>query len=405
MESFIGLSDLDKHASRTNDVWGWTDHENGGIEYAIIGLDTGTAFVRIDDPINPEVVGFLRGHTGSGPSIWRDMKTYKDHVYIVAEAFFHGLQIFDMKSLSMLDGVPFSDPTSIEETPSLGGSSSSKPNQLEATNHIDTFHSAHNLAVNEDSATLYVTGANSCPGLLIFDLANATNPEEIGCYNDQWYTHDAQCVTYNEGPDADYHGKEICFAFNEDSVDILDVTNKTDIILISHFTYPNIGYTHQGWLNDDKTILFIDDEMDEYVNLVPKTRTIIADVTDLDNPVLLGEHKGRRRAVDHNLYVKDDFVYQSNYRAGLRILDSSSFKSEKKIGCRLREVSFFDLFIDSASIFSGSWSNYPFYDSGVVAMSSIEYGLFILKPKLSNEPKLLANLIASVLKIELLTLT
>lgn len=90
---------------------------------------------------------------------------------------------------------------------------------------------------------------------------------------------------------------------------------------------------------------------------------------------------------------------------GLRILDSSSFKSEKKIGCRLREVSFFDLFIDDASIFSGSWSNYPFYDSGIVVMSSIEYGLFILKPKLSSEPKLLANLIASVLKIELLTLT
>lgn len=54
-------------------------------------------------------------------------------------------------------------------------------------------------------------------------------------------------------------------------------------------------------MNDDKTILFIDDEMDEYVNLVPKTRTIIADVTDLDNPVLLGEHKGRRHAVDHNV--------------------------------------------------------------------------------------------------------
>lgn len=33
------------------------------------------------------------------------------------------------------------------------------------------------------------------------------------CYA-QRYTHDAQCVTYNEGPDADYHGKEICFAFN-----------------------------------------------------------------------------------------------------------------------------------------------------------------------------------------------
>ena len=41
-----------------NDVWGWTDEEYGD-EYVIIGLSGGTSFVRITDPLKPEVLGIL----------------------------------------------------------------------------------------------------------------------------------------------------------------------------------------------------------------------------------------------------------------------------------------------------------------------------------------------------------
>lgn len=41
-----------------NDIWGWTDPENGD-EYVIMGLNFGTSFVRITDPQNPVVVGYL----------------------------------------------------------------------------------------------------------------------------------------------------------------------------------------------------------------------------------------------------------------------------------------------------------------------------------------------------------
>ena len=34
------------------------------------------------------------------------------------------------------------------------------------------------------------------------------------CFDDDGYTHDAQCVIYN-GPDEDYQGQEICFNSNE----------------------------------------------------------------------------------------------------------------------------------------------------------------------------------------------
>ena len=51
------------------------------------------------------------------------------------------------------------------------------------------------------------------------------NPTFAGCFDDDGYTHDVQCVVYS-GPDADYTGAEICFASNEDTVTIVDVTDK-----------------------------------------------------------------------------------------------------------------------------------------------------------------------------------
>ena len=46
------------YSGRGSDIWGWTD-EMTGDEYAIVGLNCGTAFVRITDPSNPVALGFL----------------------------------------------------------------------------------------------------------------------------------------------------------------------------------------------------------------------------------------------------------------------------------------------------------------------------------------------------------
>lgn len=58
------------------------------------------------------------------------------------------------------------------------------------------------------------------------------------------YTHDAQCVIYH-GPDKRYQGKEICFAYNEDTLTIVDVSDKSDMKLISRMSYNDAQYTHQ----------------------------------------------------------------------------------------------------------------------------------------------------------------
>ena len=46
------------NSTEVNDIWGWVDPENGD-EYAVVCTYGGTSFVRITDPSNPVVVGYL----------------------------------------------------------------------------------------------------------------------------------------------------------------------------------------------------------------------------------------------------------------------------------------------------------------------------------------------------------
>jgi choice-of-anchor B domain-containing protein len=348
-----------------NDIWGWTDSQTGK-EYALVGRMDGTAFVDVSDPENAVYVGQLPKTEGSPGSIWRDIKVYKDHAFIVADnAGEHGVQIFD---LTRLRNVPNMPQTFTEDA------------------HYDRIHSAHNIAINEETGFAYTVGngegGDTCGGgLHMIDIRDPENPQFAGCFSDPntgqqktGYTHDAQCVLYH-GPDADHKGQEICFGSNETALSIADVTDKQNPVPVAVAEYPNVAYTHQAWLTDDHRYLLMDDEGDEMAGLVDHTRTLIWDVSDLDDPVVLEEFLNpNSTAVDHNLYVKGDKVYQSNYVQGLRILDISDIENPE-------EVAFFDTvpFGDNSPRFDGSWSNYPYFKSGTIIVTSGKEGLFLLK--------------------------
>ncbi|MEM1055247.1 MAG: choice-of-anchor B family protein [Bacteroidota bacterium] len=337
-----------------NDLWGWTDPETGR-EIALVAVSNGTAFVDVTTPTAPSILGRLP--TATGPSTWRDIKVHADHAYIVSEAEGHGLQIFDLRRLRGLAA----DPARLFTSDARIG---------EAT--------AHNVAVDPESGRLYTTGGPVPGGIDVYDLADPVAPVLLGSLGSGGigYTHDAQCVTY-DGPDADYIGRQICFAFNAFRLLIVDVTDAPVFSILSIAFYPEIGYVHQGWLTEDGQYLLVNDETDEIQRDEP-TRTLVMDVADLDNPEFAFAHDHGTAGVDHNLYVREQYAYQANYTDGLRIVDLS------RIGeGTLRLAGSFDTFPEAPDgapdAYDGAWTAYPFFESGTLVVTDQAYGLFVLR--------------------------
>ena len=353
-----------------NDIWGWTDPDTGK-EYALIGMFNGTSFIDVSDPVNPIVIGRLPGHfeasgnpeNRSSSAIWRDVKTNGNYAYTVSEDGEHGIQIFDLRQLRHVTNPPVT---------------------FEETAHYDGINDAHNIVINEETGFAYAvgaTGGTSCNsgGLYMMDISNPIRPRHVGCYDLAGYTHDAQCVVY-KGPDTKYLGKEVCINSNRNRLVFVDVSDKSNPKNIISAFYDGFGYTHQGWLTEDHKFFFANDEKDE-LNWGHTTKTYLWDVRDFDHPELMGTFEGKLNSVDHNLYVKDRLIYQSNYSSGLRILDARKIEENQ-----IEELAYFDTYtIDNEASYNGSWSNYPFFESGTIIVSDRQNGLFILKHTLDLE--------------------
>ncbi len=338
LQSKISLSQMG--ASGGNDSWGWTDPD-GGKEYALVGLDNGTAFIDISDPINPVYLGKLPTYSSS--SIWRDIKVYQNYAFVVSEAGGHGMQIFDLTRLRNVANPP---ETFTEDA------------------HYFGISGVHNIVINEETGYAYsVGGGDFNGGPHIINIQDPLNPVFAGGYSGGGYTHDAQVVVYN-GPDSDYTGHEIFFGSNASHVEIVDVTDKTNPVQISSFTYPTTGYTHQNWLTEDQKYMLLGDEGDEF-DFGFNTRTIIFDLTDLNNPQLHMEYFGETASVDHNIYVVGDKFYLANYSSGLRVVDISDIDNGN-----VTPYGYFDTFPSNNNAnYGGSWNVYPFFESGNIVIS------------------------------------
>ncbi|HBC03979.1 MAG TPA: regulator, partial [Aequorivita sp.] len=255
LQSYISAATM--NAAEAQDSWGWTDPQSGK-EYAIVALDNGTAFVDISNPTNPKYLARLNTQVSS--SLWRDVKVYKDHAFIVSDANGnHGMQIFDLRRLRTLTG---SSPVTFTKLQTDGnlfwdGTGSSGRG------------SAHNIVVNEASGYAYILGSPgyNSGGPIVVKLDNnndgiPNDPVVVKLYSTLGYCHDAEVVIY-DGPDPDYQGREIMIgAFSgNNKVNIIDFTNKNSPTLISSVTYADKFYTHQGWFTEDKRFFIAGDEV------------------------------------------------------------------------------------------------------------------------------------------------
>jgi len=362
--SFMPVSSLGAgRGARVNDVWGWTDPQTGR-EYALLGLTDQASFIDITDATNPRYLGKLPMTEGANGSVWRDIKVYENHAFIVSDgAGQHGMQVFNLARLRDVGNEPVT---------------------FDMDAHYDGISSAHNIVINESSGFAYSVGSSgggeTCGGgLHMIDIREPTEPTFAGCFADAatgrrltGYSHDAQCIEY-DGPDTEHVGKEICFGSNETAISIADVSDKQNPVALSSASYPDVAYAHQGWVTDDHKYFYLGDELDELQSQFSGTRTMIFDITDLDDPILVKQHFGESTASDHNMYVAGDLLYQSNYNSGMRILDISDPENPSEVG-------FLDTvpYAEGPSM-GGSWSNYPYFASGTIIVTSGNEGLFMVK--------------------------
>ena len=366
-------------ASTTNSLWGWTDPQDG-TEYALVGLNNGVAFFDLGVPDHPLYLGKLPTHTGS--SIWRDVRVHANHAYVVSDNNgAHGMQVFDLTRLRNVAAPPVSFTEDAHYAGQPGGT---------------VLGRGHTININPATGYAYIPGTNTCPAptangaLHMVDIRSPASPVFAGCVTTGSYTHETSCVTY-QGPDSAHAGKEICFNANgpTDRIAIVDVSNKAAPVTLASLTYPGSGYPHQGDLTSDHRYLLLNDELDES-QFGHNAKTLVWDVSDLDLPVLVGAHTHALGVIDHNLYVHDNHVYESNYESGFRVLRIDNLSQ-----AQLTEIAYFDTYpASNAPEFNGNWNNYRFPGSGLVIASGIDEGLFVLRPRLCEAPPAPTALVA-----------
>ena len=342
--SRVPLSAFPSGSSGANEVWGYVSP--GGREYGILGMRRGTGFVDITDPANPVIVGDIPGNVNT---IWRDMAIYNEHAYIVTDGSGIGMQVVDLADID-------NGNVSLVTVMTQSG-----------------FRKAHNVFVNAESGFAYAVGTN-LGGMVVIDVNVPASPQIVGIWN-QSSVHDIFVHSYQQGNNA---GREIAFAFaGGGGLKIVDVTDKSNMFLVSTFHYPNRTYCHQGWLSEDGKFLFLNDELDELQNPdVTTTTTYIVSVRSLTFPSLTAAFTNGLPATDHNLVLRNGYVFEANYSSGLRIYDATNPNLQL-----VTEVGYFDTFpAHNSAGFSGAWGVFADYPSGLVVVSDQTSGLFVLDP-------------------------
>ncbi|MDP5214556.1 choice-of-anchor B family protein [Pseudoalteromonas tunicata] len=357
-----------------SDVWGHVDL-NSGIEYAIMGYSNGTKVFSLANPENPVEVGHISGSRTS----WRDIKvyqyfdtdfaSYRAYAYVTSEGS-DGIQIIDLNNL---------------------------PQSVTLAKRDSSVGSAHNIYISNVDYTLnskltnaepavQIVGAKTFGGAflsyLLSDAKNITRVYTPAVSSRSNYTHDATSIQIDDERNqrdcinGTAFGCTLMVDFNENEVRFWDVTNPQKTQELSSIGYDDVAkeyqYVHSGWFSDDKQYVFVHDEWDEnYGGL--NTTVRVLNIEDLNTPTLAGMWQGPTKAIDHNGFVRGNRYYMSNYERGLTILDITDPTTPHEVG-------FFDSFPSSDNnAYHGAWGVYPYLPSGLILLSDINSGLYVLK--------------------------
>lgn len=371
--SHVPLNDFGLNPSAANDIWGHVDL-NTGIEYAIIGLRNGAAVVSLENPYEPEIVGEIDGLR----AVWRDIKVYqyfdtsfakwRAYAYVSTDGANDSVTIIDLSDLA----------NGIREV-----GKSSDDSSLHNI-YISNVNYSTGVSINGHTPRLHSMGSDKFGGAhRSYSLANPEmlvpefSPTEATRSD---YTHDGTSfIVYDDrvatNCQRDDGECDVFVDFNENEMRLWDQTDGDSTKELGSGRYDYAAYTHSGWWTEDKRYVLVHDELDEQTssNPVDRTNVIIFDVADLNNPQYVGRWEGPTPAIDHNGFVRGNRYYMSNYERGMTVLDISNPEQPTEIG-------YFDSYpVSDNAQFFGAWGVYPFLPSGLILVSDINSGLYVLK--------------------------
>lgn len=312
--------------SSYGDIWGYTDSTNGK-EYALIcARGVGLSIIDINDTPFVEV-GFV---VGCGDT--KDVKTYS-HYAVIFQDGCHTIiaDIADVTNPQVVSTIP-------------GG--------------------RHNGLV--DGHYVYLVGGSSS-GLVVYSILDPANPDSVNNYS-----------TFNYHDVAVRNDTMAACIINGIGVDILDLTDKSNIQLIGQFNYSGSG-AHNAAFSEDGDFLFIGDEIGS------GTHTRVFDISNLSSINKVADIIVNPNTVTHNSYVKDGHLFIAHYVDGLRVWNVEDPTDPY-------EVAFYDTHSQSPlSPYEGAWGVYPYFTSGKVIVSDMQTGLYVFNTSVPGESCCIGN--------------
>ena len=316
-------------------IWHYVD--KNGIEYAALGTTTALVIYSLEDPSNP----IERARVAGVNTIWREVFSYKDHIYAVTDSKSDGVVIVNMKNA----------PANI--------TSKFWTTSVTANSQTADIVNCHTVFVDE-KGILCLNGCQPWQGVLFFDLnIDPENPTYLGAETKR-YCHDMYLRNDTMWSSDIYQG----------FVSVWDVKDKSNPIELATIPTP-FSFTHNCWTSDDSKYIFTTDERNDAF-------VAAFDISDLSNVRKTDEWRPKDTegtgVIPHNTRYLNGYLITSYYTDGVKIVDAHRPEN-------LIEVGSIDTYFGNQSGFHGCWGVSPYLPSGTIIASDIEGGLFVIKPE------------------------
>lgn len=319
----------------------------GRREIAILGGSNSILFVEVTNPAQPVL---LYKAISRFTTVWREFRTYRNRVYAVSDGTEEGLRIFDV-----------SNPSNIREA-------------LQTTGF---FSRAHSITIDTIAGRAYCNGTDiRSNGLVVLDLnRNPDAPTQLASMElPGGYVHDAFANDNIVFASSGYNGLYI--------YDFLNPNMPRTVASIN-----TSGYNHNCWPATDGRYLFYTEEIPSKrpIQVVDLRRMSSGDIQVIKSFIDMSlelASPGDLGAIPHNVVVKGDFLYCSQYEDGLLIYNIAN-PLEPKLVAR------YDTHPQNTKYngYVGSWGNYPGFRSGNLLTLDTQNGMFMLRQTATSSTK------------------